>query len=131
MQIRKVRAALVDLFVVDETELIVEPVAQSRFDESAAETITSWATRVGYTRVWLPDEVVELGGEPAGGAAKVLCRSCGARWEDESHRFWLQVREQGHFPGFCPACGNSLPEWEVMEPGTQEARPDQLDLHVG
>ena len=131
MQIRKVRAALVDLFVVDETELIVEPVAQSRFDESAAETITSWATRVGYTRVWLPDEVVELGGEPAGGAAKVLCRSCGARWEDESHRFWLQVREQGHFPGFCPACGNSLPEWEVAEPAQEDAKADQMELHVG
>ena len=120
MQIRKVRAALVDLFLAEEDELIVEPVAQSRFAAEDAATVVAWARSVGYSRVWLPDEVLELDGEPAGGAAKVLCRSCGARWADESHRFWLQVREQGHFPGYCPACGSSLPEWEVSNPDPSE-----------
>ena len=55
MQIRKVRASLVDLFLVDETELIAEPVGNSRFEAEDAETLVAWAGRVGYTRVWLPD----------------------------------------------------------------------------
>ena len=132
MQIRKVRASLVDLFLVDGDELIVEPVPHSRFEAEDAETIVTWAKRVGYGRVWLPEEVLELEGEPAGGFAKVLCRQCGARWEDESHNFWLRVREQGHFPGFCPACGGSLPEWEVIEPVEPVgSHPGQLELHGG
>ena len=131
MQIRKVRASLVDLFLVDDDELIVEPVAHSRFEEADAEVIVTWAKRVGYSRVWLPEEVLQLEGEPAGGSAKVLCRSCGAHWEDESHNFWLRVREQGHFPGFCPACGGSLPEWEVVETEPMESNHGQLELHGG
>ena len=137
MHMRRVRAALVDLFQVDEDELIVEPVARSRFSSEDAGVIVAWARRVGYRRVWLPDEVIELEGEPAGGAAKVLCRSCGARWEDESHNFWLRVREQGHFPGYCPACGGSLPEWELSEPAGDRREPqsaeeqEQLDFGRG
>ena len=93
MHMRRVRAALVDLFVVEETELIAEPVSRSRFEPEHIEALVAWARSVGYSRIWLPNEVLDLRGEPAGGTARVLCRSCGMRWEDESHRFWLQVRE--------------------------------------
>ncbi|WP_313676786.1 hypothetical protein [Mycolicibacterium sp.] len=132
MQMRSVRAALVDLFVVNEDELIVKPVARSRFAAEDAEAITAWARRVGYSRVWLPDDVINLSGEPAGGNAKVRCRSCGARWEDCTHDFWLRVRDSGHFPAHCPACGDSLPEWEVAEPPADSPAGEQaqLDLHV-
>lgn len=133
MQMRSVRAALVDLFVVEGDELIVEPVAKSRFTENDALAITAWARRVGYSRIWLPGQVLEIEGGPVGGEAKVRCRSCGARWEDESHSFWLRVRDEGHFPGSCPACGDSLPEWEVAEPapgadGAQRKVFEQLAL---
>lgn len=125
MQMRSVKAALVDLFVVNEDELIVKPVARSRFTAEDAEAITDWARRVGYSRVWLPDDVINLSGEPAGGNAKVRCRSCGARWEDCTHDFWLRVRESGHFPGSCPACGDSLPEWDVAEEPAETIKADR------
>jgi hypothetical protein len=130
MNMRTVRAALVDMFVVDGDELIVEPVPHSRFTGQDAEAITIWAQRVGYRRIWFPDQMIELEGEPAGGEAKVRCRSCGARWEDSSYKFWLRVRESGCFPGSCPACGDSLPEWDVAEPENPEDEVAQLDLWV-
>ena len=116
MQVRSVKAALVDLFVIEEgRELIAKPVAQSRISKPEASVLVAWATRVGYRRLWLPDRVVELHAAPAGGTAMVRCRSCGARWEDASPNFWLMVRDEGHFPAICPACGDSLPEWDVDE----------------
>jgi hypothetical protein len=132
MNMRTVRACLADLFLVDGDELIVEPVAHSRFTDEDAEAVTAWARSVGYSRLWLPGHVIELDGEPAGGEAKVRCRTCGARWEDASHNFWLRVRDSGHFPGHCPACGDSLPEWEVAEPPTDSPAGEQaqLDLQV-
>ena len=60
MQIRKVKAALVDLFVVDETELIVEPVPQSRLTVYAGVSFgmpafmpTTRAMYMSSGRVWM------------------------------------------------------------------------------
>jgi len=47
----------------------------------------------------------------------VRCPTCTSVWADDSARFWTVVRESGHFPGFCPACGGSLPEWRLARPG--------------
>jgi len=88
--------------------------------------LADWAALVGYRRLWLPDSVVELEPPPPVGTATVRCPTCTSVWADDSARFWTVVRESGHFPGFCPACGGSLPEWRlarVAEPrGTAAGR---------
>ena len=122
MQIGRVRASLVDLYVTESDELIAEPVSGSSLGDAEGEMLIEWARSVGYERIWLPDNVVELDANPADvGLARVNCRTCGARWEDASADFWLKVRDNGYFPGSCPACGDSLPEWTV-EAATADAQ---------
>jgi|GEM_PF-2888325 len=114
MQLSRVRASLLDFYITESDELIVEPVAGSKLHEDHIEILIEWARTVGYERVWLPDQVVDLEAGPAVvGLAKVNCRTCGARWQDSSPDFWLKVRDNGYFPASCPACGDSLPEMTV------------------
>src|SRR3954468_6010945 len=90
----------------------------------ARRTLADWAAVVGYRRLWLPDRVLELEPPDALGTAEVRCPTCTATWTDGSPRFWATVRANGHFPGYCPACGGSLPEWRTVAPGgTRGRRP--------
>jgi hypothetical protein len=116
--LRTVRAALADLHVLGEGELIVVPVPRVPWPADAGEAILRWSATAGYRRVWLPGRVVDLGDAlPALGAAAVDCSTCGAHWEDGTVEFWERVRRTGWFPGTCLACGGSLPEWSE-EPAT-------------
>jgi hypothetical protein len=109
---RTLQAALADLRVEDD-ELIVTPVPRAPWSAAAEEAILRWAPTAGYRRIWLPDRVVTVQGPATLGHASVDCPSCGARWEDNSAPFWDRVLADGWFPGRCPACGGSLPEWSV------------------
>jgi hypothetical protein len=114
MQLGRVRASLLDFYITESDELIVEAVSGSSLRDEHVEILIDWARTVGYERIWLPDRVVDIEAEPAiVGVAKVNCRTCGARWEDSSTDFWLKVRDNGFFPASCPACGDSLPEMTV------------------
>jgi hypothetical protein len=107
-----VDAALADLRVPEDRELVVTPVARVPWPATAEGALLAWARRVGYRRVWLPGRVVELAGELATtGVAAVDCPTCGAHWEDGAIAFWEGVRANGWFPATCLACGGSLPEW--------------------
>ncbi len=109
-----VPASLADLLVTGDGELIVAPVTRCRLSPADEAALLAWAEHVGYGRVWLPGRVVTLTGGPAAtGPAAVRCTTCGARWRDDTTDFWLGVRAAGAFPGTCPACGGSLPEWTV------------------
>jgi len=109
----------------DEVVATVPPNAP-RLPRAARRVLAAWAALVGYRRLWLPDSVVALEPPPPVGTASVRCPTCTSVWADDSARFWTVVRESGHFPGFCPACGGSLPEWRlarVAEPrGTAAGR---------
>jgi hypothetical protein len=84
--------------------------------------VLGWGELVGYRRVWLPEEVVDFGdGRSSEGCAVTTCPTCGSTWDDESHEFWLMVRGQGYFPGHCPICNGSLPEWEPAARSEEEA----------
>jgi hypothetical protein len=122
--------ALADLYAEGEPgeeELVVRYVAPSPRPQDADAALVAWARTVGYRRVWLPEAVVDLdvAGAPVGAAA-TACPTCGLTWRDESPEFWRGVRRAGAFPGWCPACGGSLPEWRVVAaaptgaPGTQD-----------
>ena len=126
MQLGRVRASLLDFYITETDELIVEPVSGSSLREEHVEILVAWARTVGYERIWLPDQVVDIEAEPAiVGVAKVNCRTCGAHWEDSSTDFWLKVRDNGFFPASCPACGDSLPEMTVEADAAE--KPDAAE----
>ena len=127
MQLGRVRASLLDFYISESDELIIEPVSGSSLREEHVEILVAWARTVGYERIWLPDQVVDIEAEPAVvGVAKVNCRTCGAHWEDSSTDFWLKVRDNGFFPASCPACGDSLPEMTVEEEEGADAAQTRL-----
>jgi hypothetical protein len=108
-----ITAALADITMLDD-ELIVVPVPRTPWNASAEEVVLSWAPAAGWRRIWLPRRVVTFDNPAPLGRALVDCASCGARWEDESARFWERVRARRWFPPTCLACGGSLPEWTVF-----------------
>jgi hypothetical protein len=111
---RAISAAIADLRVHDDRELIVTPVPRAPWTGEAEETLLRWAALVGYRRVWLPGRVVDCEDALAPVAtAATDCPTCGAHWEDGTVAFWTQVRATGWFPGTCLACGGSLPEWSI------------------
>src|SRR4051812_36897135 len=112
--------AIADLTVVHEGELAAEAIVRFLAGDTAAArgAIAAWAGDVGYRRLWLPGEVVELPG-PAEGFAETRCSGCAIRMSDEGPAFWEHVRAVGRFPAGCPLCGADLPQWHVcqMTPG--------------
>jgi hypothetical protein len=107
----------------DDDELVVTtPPNAPPIGRAARRVLTDWAALVGYRRVWLPDAVVDLEPPPPVGAATVRCPTCTSVWADDSEGFWATVRENGHFPGYCPACGGSLPEWKPAAPARRAQR---------
>ena len=109
---------LVDLYADGEPgdeELTVRYVSHSPRSEEAEDTLVAWAQTVGYRRIWLPDRVLDL--EPAEaevGVAETRCPTCRLEWRDDTVEFWGSVRSACAFPGYCMACGGSLPEWQVV-----------------
>jgi hypothetical protein len=99
----------------DDDELVATvPPNAPRLTAAARRALARWAAVVGHRRLWLPDRVLDLEAPAALRAATVRCPTCTATWADGSESFWAMVRANGHFPGYCPACGGSLPEWRAM-----------------
>jgi len=88
--------------------------------------LTQWAAHVGYTRLWMDGEVVEL--EPApGGRAETRCTGCRVRFVDAGASFWELVRTRGAFPDACCLCGSDLPQWIPARQTTATSRdPDPI-----
>jgi hypothetical protein len=83
---------------------------------AARRAVTEWARQVGYRRVWLSDELVELEGPgPVDSVAEVRCTGCRVVLADTGEGFWAHVRESGRFPTACPLCGCDLPQWRVRQ----------------
>lgn len=76
------------------------------------EAIVTWAATVGYRRLWMDGEVLELTPSP-GGRAETRCSSCRGRLVDADASFWDFVRLRGAFPSACCLCGADLPQWTV------------------
>src|SRR3954447_12439451 len=92
----------------DDEELVATtPPNAPPIGRAARRVLTDWAALVGYRRVWLPDAVVDLEPPPPIGTASVQCPTCASAWSDGSEGFWATVRRNGHFPGYCPACGGA------------------------
>jgi len=105
--------AIADLTTIrDEAGIATELIVAFRCGESPThrEALTAWAACVGYRRVWLDDQIVELEPIP-GGAAQTRCTGCRARIIDADESFWEFVRLRGAFPTACVLCGSDLPQW--------------------
>jgi hypothetical protein len=116
--------ALVDLRRTgeDDHELVATvPPNAPPLGRAARRVLADWAALVGYRRLWLADRVLELEPPPPIGTAAARCPTCTSVWSDSSVTFWSMVRANGHFPGFCPACGGSLPEWRPVRAGARPA----------
>lgn len=115
--------ALADLTVVrDETGLADEVVVDLLCGDTpeVRASVVSWAGAAGYRRVWLPDVIADVHGDPrVGGLARTRCGNCGVRFADDDPDFWVGVRRSGIFPAMCPLCGGDLPQWSVRRGGAE------------
>lgn len=98
----------------DDDGAAVELVVDLRCGDRPAHrrALEAWATSVGYRRVWIGEDVVELAPCP-GGRAETRCSGCRVRLVDTDVSFWEFVRHRGAFPGACCLCGSDLPQWTV------------------
>jgi hypothetical protein len=112
----RVGVAIADVTVLHEHGVATEALVRFLGAEGpeARSALTGWARDVGYRRVWLPGDVVELPG-PVEEEAETRCRGCGVRLRDGGPEFWQQVRMIGRFPSGCPLCGADLPQWRVRQ----------------
>ena len=108
--------AIADLTVIHDDETAAEAVVRFLTGDrpKVRAAITRWAGDVGYRRLWLPGEIVELPG-PAEALAETRCSGCAIRLSDDGPDFWDHVREAGRFPAACPLCGADLPQWRVCQ----------------
>ena len=108
-------------------ELIVEFMAAGARRAEVESTLAAWATDVGFDRVWFPNGPVDLERGAVGlGTASVTCPTCGAEWIDASPAFWFAVADMGHFPTACSVCGNTLPQWTVVDGDLTGCRGDAV-----
>ena len=106
---------IADLTVLrDDDGAAVELVVDLRCGDRPAhrQALEAWATSVGYRRLWVGEDVVELAPYP-GGRAETRCSGCRVRLVDTDVSFWEFVRARGAFPSACCLCGADLPQWTV------------------
>ena len=123
--------AIVDLrgSGVDDDELVATvPPNAPPLDRAARRVLADWAALVGYRRLWLADRVLDLDPPPPVGAVDGAVPDVHVGVGGLAPGFWAVVRENHHFPGFCPACGGSLPEWR---PARRRVAPDPRPRGVG
>jgi hypothetical protein len=100
------------------TELVVDVRCGDR--PAHRQALVDWAARVGYRRVWMDGEVIDVAPTP-GGRAETRCSGCRVRLVDAGVPFWDFVRQRGAFPAACCLCGADLPQWTVAR---QTPAPD-------
>jgi hypothetical protein len=124
--------AIADVAVLrDEDGLAREAVVHFLTGDSpgARRALHAWAHQVGYRRVWLPDDIIELPGPaPLDQVADVRCTGCRVVLCDTGEHFWGHVRASGRFPTACPLCGCDLPQWRVRQiPAVDDDPTDMSD----
>ena len=106
---------IADLTVVrDDEGAAIELIVDLRCGDRPAHrsALAAWAATVGYQRLWMGGEVVELAPAP-GGRAETRCSGCRVRLVDADVSFWDFVRRRGAFPSACCLCGADLPQWTL------------------
>src|SRR3954452_6400919 len=117
----RVGVAIADVTVVHEDGVAVEAIVRELTGDGRGE-IKQWARDVGYRRLWLRGEVVELPG-PHEAPAETRCNGCAVRLCDDGPEFWRHVRAVGRFPAGCPLCGADLPQWRVCQTAPGKSDP--------
>lgn len=121
--------AIADLTIVREEDVAAEIVADVLTGDGpdARRALCDWAASVGYRRIWLPGEVVDLPPFTCG-EASARCTGCRVVLTDGGADFWLGVRHLGRFPSICPLCGSDLPQWSVRQTTGPPADPTVMPI---
>ncbi len=108
--------SVADLTVIeDEYQPEVIATIKAGSAQAIVDPLTSWAQALGYRRLWLPDNVIDI--EVADGPKSygTTCPTCHAEWSDDSPEFWQASVRQGSFPAFCWVCGGLMPQWQEWD----------------
>ncbi len=119
---------IADLTVVDDghggRDVLVQMLRPPGEWEEHFEVLIEWARTTGHTRVWLDEQVVELGSSTGlGGTVATTCDRCGSTWSENDMEFWGHVERLGYFPYACPVCSADMPQWA---PVSETGRPRRL-----
>ncbi len=123
------RAILADFEIVrgdDGLELIVTELTWHDHREFR-EAVLRFARSLGYQRVWMPAEVIDLDrfDDPVDVIASTTCPACHTVFEEDAPEFILNARAQGIWPLMCPLDGHPVPQWTVTD------RRDQVEVDTG
>src|SRR5439155_1487586 len=90
--------AIADVTVLHEDEVAAEAVVRflAGDGEKTRTAITRWARDVGFRRLWLPDNLIELPG-PAEALAETRCNGCAVRLSDDGARRWWGKLVEANF----------------------------------
>lgn len=100
----------------DAEELTVTFLARSGEPARARSALIEWANLVGFSRVWLPGEVITTTSRPSDhDRAVAQCRVCGTTVTGSGEYFWNAVRARRNFPEDCGLCLGPLLGWRVPE----------------
>jgi hypothetical protein len=93
-------------------ELIVSTLTGASYETFRAAVI-AFAGGLGYRRVWMAGEVIELiqGRQLSAIGVETACQTCGTTFREHNLSFILNCRQQGAWPTGCPLCGSVLPQW--------------------
>jgi len=123
--------AMADLTILgpvgDKREAIITELTASA-SKAFRETLSAWASTLGYRRLWWRDDVIELDGWSGlgGRSAWTRCRTCGSVWADQTQDFWATSADAGLFPLWCPACGGAVPQWR-LDPASPHDASDRAE----
>lgn len=93
-------------------------------DDSFRDAVVRFCERLGYRRLWMESEMIDL--DPSAAAAwnavaRTQCSACGAEWYDSTFAFWAAARESGITPPRCALCFSPMPQWSTDEPSLEAA----------
>ncbi len=123
------KTVIADLTIVRKDgglELIVEELARAGRPDFKMMLIR-WAELLGYKRIWIGLDVLDLADEKLSWDTRVTtkCLGCHTEWRADQTGFWMRAREAGAFPNVCALCGQVLPVWEEDLGVTKARRASQ------
>jgi hypothetical protein len=94
-------------------ELVVDELVHAEREDFRM-MLTRWATLLGYRRIWVGLEIIELSDEPVSWDTRVTttCFGCCTKWRADQMGFWINARNAGVFPNACALCGALMPVFE-------------------
>jgi hypothetical protein len=110
----------------DALELVVTQLTTTTGD-GFRNAVIGFAQPLGYRRVWMGHEVIELDPfvEAGDTIASTTCGACQSVFAEDAPEFMLKARQLGVFPPLCPIDGFPLAQWKLDRRGAPEVVDQQ------